>query len=300
LKAKTMDKIIDYKKLRDSRVDKDLKQKEIAAKLNIEQSTYSKMEKGKIGIRPEQLAIIAEAVGKNIDELLKQEAKTNNNKNSQEVLKAENEFLKSMLKLYSSFIEEEVFDWEYKYAPEHEFTFEQYLKAKGEFGCSPECAVMRIKEDVEEFQKDGGCFLWDGEIVIKNFIGKDDKWLSEFVRKEENYDLVSFFLGNPRYTTSEEYYQTFKNMLKENPLIHNLFRYGLLENYRWNEYLKEMKSTPTGDGSHPSYNPWPVKKQDGGIDLGMSPTVDLITTSRKREEREKIRGKMKSLLPDKY
>ena len=40
------DKKIDYKKLRDSREDKNLTQKEMAAKLNIEQAAYSRIENG--------------------------------------------------------------------------------------------------------------------------------------------------------------------------------------------------------------------------------------------------------------
>jgi transcriptional regulator with XRE-family HTH domain len=284
-----MDKKIDYKKLRDTRVDKDLTQKEMAAKLSVEQSAYNKMESGKNGIRAEQLVIIAEALGKTPNDLLKKDKMGNVKIDS---VQSENEFLKSMLKLYRSHIQSELCELSYKYEnkfPYYEYTFEQFLEQENDWQ-GPNDAVERIKEDVKEWIKDESCsyfyFEWDKENGIRNFIDKDDIWLNEFVRKEENYDLVFWIVGCPTYQTQEDYYKAFKNMLEENRFIHEFFQYGLMEDHPyWQKYLEENKSTFTGDGMQP-YNEL-IESQ-----LVANKEKTLIS----RKNREEIRSKMRQVL----
>src|SRR6266516_728554 len=112
-----MDKKIDYKKLRDSRVDKDLKQKEIAAKLNITSSAYSRIERGERGLRVEQLKVIADMFGKNIKEFFKEkENSTNaNSSNIQEIMKTEIEPLEKIFCMVSTEIEQNVLEVFRKY-----------------------------------------------------------------------------------------------------------------------------------------------------------------------------------------
>ena len=75
-----MDSQIDYRKLRESREDKDLKQKELAAKLNITPSAYSRIERGERGLRVEQLKVIAEVLEEDISEFFLEEERLKRNR----------------------------------------------------------------------------------------------------------------------------------------------------------------------------------------------------------------------------
>lgn len=62
--------IIVYKRIRDLREDKDLSQKEIAALLNISQSTYSRYESGFLDIPSEILISLSKLYGVSTDYIL--------------------------------------------------------------------------------------------------------------------------------------------------------------------------------------------------------------------------------------
>ena len=121
------------------------------------------------------------------------------------------------------------------------------------------------------------------------------------MKNEKNYEIVFHLLHCPSYTKNEDIYLAFKEMLKENPIIHEFFQYGLLEKSwfsdLWKEYLKEMKSSLTGDGAHPIYKKFDfiVTNEQKKFSL----TIDVIKTTNKKNERESIRKKMKNLLIDK-
>lgn len=66
-----------YKNLRGIREDRDIKQKEIAAYLNVSQNTYSQYETGVISLTAEVLVKLADYYGVSIDYLLD---RTNNPK----------------------------------------------------------------------------------------------------------------------------------------------------------------------------------------------------------------------------
>ena len=59
-----------YEHMRALREDKDIKQKELAALLNIHQTTYSEYELGKTNIPPASLSILADFYHTSVDYLL--------------------------------------------------------------------------------------------------------------------------------------------------------------------------------------------------------------------------------------
>ena len=59
-----------FRRLRDLREDRDLKQKEIAAILNVSQNTYSQYETGKITLTAEVLLTLSDFYGVSADYLL--------------------------------------------------------------------------------------------------------------------------------------------------------------------------------------------------------------------------------------
>ena len=59
-----------YKRLRDIREDKDLKQKDIAELLNIHQTTYSDYELGRLNIPVAAIHTLADFYGVSVDYLL--------------------------------------------------------------------------------------------------------------------------------------------------------------------------------------------------------------------------------------
>lgn len=147
-----MDKKIDYKKLRDFRVDKDFKQKEIAAMLNIVPSAYSRIERGERGLRVEQLKIIAEMLGKNINEFFK-EKELNNNINNGKIMEGQVELLESIVCMISADIEEQLFRMFYKYEqvyPTIPFPYEEYIKGN-HVAASPDDAISEIKDLVKGY-----------------------------------------------------------------------------------------------------------------------------------------------------
>ena len=62
--------IVQYKNLRGIREDKDIKQKDIAAYLNVSQNTYSQYETGVISLTAEVLIKLADYYNVSIDYLL--------------------------------------------------------------------------------------------------------------------------------------------------------------------------------------------------------------------------------------
>jgi transcriptional regulator with XRE-family HTH domain len=289
-----MDKKIDYKKLRDSRVDKDLTQKEMAAKLNIEQSAYNKIEKGKRGIRVEQLKTIADILGRDINEFITGNNFGNENSQNQTQLQDQNTFLKAMLKLYSTNVESELFslmNGYYSNYPEYELSFDEYINSTIGF---PDMVVSGIKYDIEDYTKGKEFDNYYNDFFengIEYFVGKADSWIMNFVLEEANYGFSLRALHCPMHNSYEDMFSAFKDMLKENELIHSFFQHGLLENSWfsdfWTQYLIENKSTLTGDGSRPKYK---------SGDFCTIPEIDLDYTNKKREERENIRKKMHSIL----
>ncbi|MDE6111015.1 MAG: helix-turn-helix domain-containing protein [Eubacterium sp.] len=65
-----------FKRIRDLREDNDLKQKDLAAYLSIDQSTYSDYENGKINIPIEMLIRIADYYNVTLDYLVERETHT--------------------------------------------------------------------------------------------------------------------------------------------------------------------------------------------------------------------------------
>lgn len=59
-----------YKHLRDIREDRDIRQKDVAAVLNVSQNTYSQYETGVISLTAEVLVKLADYYGVSIDYLL--------------------------------------------------------------------------------------------------------------------------------------------------------------------------------------------------------------------------------------
>ena len=59
-----------YKHLRDIREDRDIRQKDIAAVLNVSQNTYSQYETGVISLTAEVLVKLADYYGVSVDYLL--------------------------------------------------------------------------------------------------------------------------------------------------------------------------------------------------------------------------------------
>lgn len=69
--------MMQYKNLRGIREDRDIRQKEVAAYLNVSQNTYSQYETGVISLTAEVLVKLADYYGVSIDYLLD---RTNNPK----------------------------------------------------------------------------------------------------------------------------------------------------------------------------------------------------------------------------
>jgi transcriptional regulator with XRE-family HTH domain len=148
-----MDREIDYKKLRNFRVDQDFKQKEIAAKLNITPSAYSRIERGERGLRVVQLKVIAEILGKNINEFFK-EIKTMKANTTHE-MKMEIKLLESILGMISAEVESELFSLYYIYDskyPDYPLTYEEYLS---DSYSNPEMAIWSIKNEIKQYNKTG-------------------------------------------------------------------------------------------------------------------------------------------------
>ena len=72
--------IMQFKNLRGIREDKDLKQKDIAAYLNVSQNTYSQYETGVISLTAEGLVKLSDYYGVSIDYLLDRTDDPNLNK----------------------------------------------------------------------------------------------------------------------------------------------------------------------------------------------------------------------------
>lgn len=64
-----------FKRIRDLREDKDLKQKDLAAYLSIDQSTYSDYENGRINVPIEMLIRIADYYDVSLDYLVERDGK---------------------------------------------------------------------------------------------------------------------------------------------------------------------------------------------------------------------------------
>lgn len=286
-----MDRTIDYKKLRNFREDKGLKQKQMADKLNITPSAYSRIEKGERGLRVEQLKVIAEVFGKNINEFLK-EGKENN---SPQGMKAEIELLETILRVISVDVEIGLFDLFYKYSsnyPEYPLAFEEYLTDPH---CNPQMAISQIKDDIEAYKKDiSSSSLYDelyGDKGIKHIMNRSDTWLKHFVTQEGNYEIIYEALMSPHYQKEEDLFSAFKDMLRENPIVHTLFQYGLFEtswftNY-WAKYLEEMKSSISGDGANAAL----IQNTDSF----RSSEMDGHIPAESRKNRERIREKLKNI-----
>lgn len=69
------DIIMKFKRIRDLREDKDLKQKDLAAYLSIDQSTYSDYENGRINVPIEMLIRIADYYDVSLDYLVERDGK---------------------------------------------------------------------------------------------------------------------------------------------------------------------------------------------------------------------------------
>lgn len=238
-----MGKHINYKKLRDLRVDKDLTQKEMASKLNVVPSAYSKIERGKRILRVDQLEIIAHVLGKDISDFIIRAKNNANNSNPDPIenLKIEVELLEKILLVISAEVEKHLFEIIHKYAsnyPERPLTYEEFLK---DSHCNPDEAVWLIKRYVEEYQKDGEEIIFGKNVSVKKFIGRDDKWIKDFVTKEENYEAVFEWMMAPHLQSQEDLYSAFKDFLNAEPLIHTLFKYGLLEESWHAQYWKKYQ-----------------------------------------------------------
>lgn len=286
-----MDRTIDYKKLRNFREDKGLKQKQMADKLNITPSAYSRIEKGERGLRVEQLKVIAEVLGKKYDAFFK-EGKENN---SPQGMKTEIELLETILCMISREAEIELFTQFYKYSsnyPEYPLVFEEYLTDPH---CNPQMAISQIKDDIEEYKKEASYpFLYDelyGDKGIKHFMNRSDTWLKHFVTQKENYTIIYEALMSPHYQKEEDLFSAFKDMLRENPIVHILFQYGLFEtswftNY-WAKYLEEMKPSISGAAANAALIQ--------NVDSSKPSEMDGLTTAESRKNRERIREKLKNI-----
>lgn len=292
------DKKVDYDKLKEFRKSKKISQKEMAKKLNIEQSSYSKIENGERGMRTEQLTLIAEKLEIKIHDLLIRVSGTKSDLEPD--IKAEYEFLKPMIQLLSTIIEAEIHDIYYRYEhkyPLHLLSFEEYLVDEHS---GPRSVVMQIKEDIEDYKKDNTFEDYYKDWYkqgIKYFIGKSDEWLLKYAMNEKYYDINICLIGYPSYIKPEDMMTAFGDMLKENPLVHKLFQYGLLEKswYSgfWKKYLSEKKFTLTGDGHH-EHEKFPEYDKNGKCIF--PPKIDVKSTEAYRKKRELIRAKMYSVI----
>ena len=210
-------------------------------------------------------------------------------------MKTEIELLETILCMISREAEIELFTQFYKYSsnyPEYPLPFEDYLTDPH---CNPPMAISQIKDDIEAYKKEGTCpFLYDelfGDKGIKHFMNRSDTWLKHFVTQKENYTLVNGVLMSPYYQKEEDLFSAFKDMLRENPIFHCLFQYGLFEaswftNY-WIHYLEEMKSPISGDGANAAL----IQNTDSSKPSEM----DGLTTAESRKNKERIREKLKNI-----
>src|ERR1043165_3805084 len=197
-----MDSQIDYRKLRESREDKDLKQKELAAKLYITPSSYSRIERGERGLRVEQLKVIAEVLEEDISEFLKEKKKDSIGSHPRDYdLQKEITILDSVLSMISVEVEQDLFSVLAFYNglyPWYPLSFDQYLIDQN---VNPTTAVFAIKEELYYCEPIGTypefCKACD-ERGIQHHVDNEE-WLNEFVRKKENYDLVYGYLSFPEY-----------------------------------------------------------------------------------------------------
>lgn len=235
-----MDKNIDYKKLQDLRKNNDLKQKQIADKLNIEQSAYSKIERGERSIGIDRLHKLAEIYGKKIEYFLKGNSFSPKDREANEIEVLDSIFCKLSIEIESE-VQLAMYYYEQNY-PTHECTFKGYME--GEYYFSPETAVNKIKSDLEEYQRTGEySILYQTEKeFIGRFAGKDDSLLNAFVREENNFPFIYKIFGTGKYYCNEDVYQAFKDMISKEHFLSTLFAFGLLEGTRFGDLWWQLIS----------------------------------------------------------
>ncbi len=174
---------IDYKKIRNLRIDSDLGQKELAAKLNISPSAYSRLERGVRKIRMEHLEIIAPALGKDIADFLKNSKKSRSIEGHPESLKSEIDLLESMMYLICAGIEQELDYMDNRYISKYEpipYSYEEFLNENG-----PKIALSQFKKYIKEY----------GELKDRPY-----EWYRE--RMEELYPNINEKEKNPDWINS--------------------------------------------------------------------------------------------------
>lgn len=208
---------VDYKKLRDLRIDNDMKQKEIAAKLNITPSAYSRLESGKRQIRTEQLNIIAQVLGKNITYFFKKSTHDESIEENAETLKAEISLLKSMLHLLSVGVEQELDYLDNQYISKYEpikYSFSDFIEDG-----SSKIALLQFKKYIKEYEDlMDRPYEWYKEQLEKTFPNynqqeKNPDWINSLIDYKEKFE----FNGNRPFNMffSKEHYEYFKDKSDE-------------------------------------------------------------------------------------
>jgi len=257
-----------YKKIQDLRRDKGIKQKEIADKLGIHPSAYSKLEGGKRkNVGMEQFKIIARTLGTDLEGLLLEENKLSiMNSNSRAALNNKIELLEKIICLVSVDFQKLVQDaWSafQNRLPDYPTPFEDYIN--NEPGANPQLAFDIIKRNIADYERflkkynyeitednfeeifykeseagDYDCYNKEDYEYFKNY---SDQEIVEFVTKPENYSFVHGIMMSPSYIKEEDAYNGFKEMLKEQPIIELILASGLVRNYSYYErYIGELET----------------------------------------------------------
>lgn len=240
-----MDKKINYATLRNARQNKGLTQKEIAAKLNIVPSAYSRLEKGDRDLRIEQLYIIAEVLGESITEFLIEEKKhpMENKMRNKKRIKNETELLESIICLLGTGIEDMLLHTFNRFANQLSsipYPFEEYIEGEHPYAC-PDYAVRQIKKlikEYEEFKSDPISWHKNNYFPIGITRDADGKIVEdEIVPKDyENEMYFSHFFGRKQYDYFKDKDDKFLKDFVSAEENYNFIHFGILNGV---EYIKE-------------------------------------------------------------
>jgi transcriptional regulator with XRE-family HTH domain len=237
---------IDYTKLRDFRKREGLTQKEVADILGVEQSAYSRIERGERNIGIDQLSKLAAAFKKRICDFLKDpkcEASSNLN---EQVCKKDITFFGSLLCNLSVSLEKEIDEIYEDYQKRYPFnliSFNHYIK--NDTWYNPNYFLQKIRTDIDTFKTTHKCPENYQTYSIELFIGKDETWLRDFSLDKTNFKFILNLFGNPRIYRPIDRYKAFEDMLDNERFVFIFFAFGLMEDsaysHLWEKYCKKWK-----------------------------------------------------------